>query len=170
MNKTAKSSNALKIVKMNANLLDHLKSNNEILDDIQKKLEDYLEKKRGDFPRFYFLSNDELLEILANSQNLDVIQQHLRTCFDNIMKLDIQDGLDIVAMMSSEKERVPFTKPPKVKGQVENWLDSVQVSMRDQLLRLLKSGVQEYNQQERKVWVLCHFGQVVSAVSQIMWC
>lgn len=74
MNKTYKSSNALKIVKTNANLLDQLKFYNDMLDDIQKKLEDYLEGKRGSFPRFYFLSNDELLEILANSQNIDVIQ------------------------------------------------------------------------------------------------
>ena len=73
MNKTNKSPNCIRIVKNNPNLLDQLKTNNDALEDIQRKPEDYLEKKRSDFPRFYFLSNDELLEILANSQNLDVI-------------------------------------------------------------------------------------------------
>lgn len=74
MNKTNKSPNAIRIIKNNPNLLDQLKANNDALEDIQKKLEAYLETKRTAFPRFYFLSNDELLEILANSQNLEVIQ------------------------------------------------------------------------------------------------
>jgi dynein heavy chain len=54
---------------------------------------------------------DELLEILANSNNLEVIQQSLRTCFDNIVKLDIFDSTDINAMVSSEGERVAFFRP-----------------------------------------------------------
>ena len=134
MNKTCKAPNALGIVKKNVGLLDQLKLNNEALDDIQKKLEDYLEKKRGDFPRFYFLSNDELLEILANSNNMEVIQQNLRTCFDNINKLEINnDNMDILAMISSEGEKVNFIKCPRAKGQVEVWLALVQNAMRETL-------------------------------------
>ena len=132
MNKTYKSLNALKIVKQIANLLDQLKFYNDMLDDIQKKLEDYLEGKRGSFPRFYFLSNDELLEILANSQNIDVIQQHLKTCFDNLVRLDIQE-YDIIAMNSNEGEKVPFSKVQKAKGQVEQWLEQVQRAMMETL-------------------------------------
>jgi dynein heavy chain len=109
MIKTSKQSNALRTIKANPLLLDQLRTNNEVLDDIQKKLENYLESKRSAFPRFYFLSNDELLEILANSQNLDVIQQNLKTCFDNLVRLEINE-LDIVAMFSNEGEKVPFFK------------------------------------------------------------
>lgn len=46
-------------------LLELLEENNRSLDEVMKCLEAYLETKRIAFPRFFFLSNDELLEILA---------------------------------------------------------------------------------------------------------
>jgi dynein heavy chain len=52
---------------------DDLKNQNEVLDHCEKKLKDYMELKRGSFPRFYFLSDDELIDILANSTDLKII-------------------------------------------------------------------------------------------------
>jgi dynein heavy chain, axonemal len=175
MDRTKKSPSAIKLVKATPGqqLLDQLKANNEALEDIQKKLEDYLERKRGDFPRFYFLSNDELLEILANSQNLEVIQQNLKTCFDNIYRLEIEeDSLAIKSMISGEGEKVPFSRKQPARGQVEVWLTSVQEAMKETLQKYMKQGVADFENPniDRKSWVLTHFGQIVATVSQIVWC
>ena len=97
-------------------ILDELVQNNHILDEVQKSLDDYMTLKRKAFPRFYFLSNDELIDILANSSDLAIIQQHLKTCFDNIVKLEIVDGETLKGMYSGEGELVPFQKDVKARG------------------------------------------------------
>lgn len=75
--------------------------------------------------------------------------------------------MDILAMISAEGEKVPFlVKPPKARGQVEAWLGVVQSAMRETLAKLLKIGLNDYTtQNDRKEWVLTHFGQVVSVIA-----
>ena len=68
-------------------LLEQLNDMNLRLEEIQKSLDMYLETKRQIFPRFYFISNDDLLEILGQSKNPLEIQVHLKKCFDNIKSL-----------------------------------------------------------------------------------
>lgn len=65
------------------------------MDTIQKNLEEYLEEKRAAFPRFYFISNDELLQILANSADLKAIEKHTNKCFENVSSFILQDEPDI---------------------------------------------------------------------------
>ena len=75
-------------------------------------------------------------------------------------------------MYSGEKEKVPFSKKPTARGQVEVWLNSVQDSMRETLQKLLKQGVADFENPNinRKEWIMTHFGQIVATVSQIVWC
>jgi dynein heavy chain len=42
---------------------------NKNLDKIQKSLSEYLESKRLIFARFFFLANEDLLQILAQTKN-----------------------------------------------------------------------------------------------------
>lgn len=71
-------------------LLDELNKLIGWLDEIQQSLDMYLETKRQIFPRFYFLSNDDLLEILGQGKNPEAVMTHLKKCFDNINYLRIE--------------------------------------------------------------------------------
>ena len=57
---------------------EHLSEMSTQLDLCQKALAEYLEEKRSMLPRFYFIGDDDLLEILGQAKNPEVIQAHLK--------------------------------------------------------------------------------------------
>lgn len=80
-----KVSNSKKVIKnCNEKQLREFIKYNEQMDRIQKNLDQFLEEKRTDFPRFYFISSDELLQLLAEQKVVSSVEKHLNKCFDNV--------------------------------------------------------------------------------------
>ncbi|XP_071996145.1 dynein axonemal heavy chain 14 isoform X2 [Engystomops pustulosus] len=153
-------------------VLEVLQTNNGHLEKILKCLEDFLEIKRRVFPRFYFLSNNDLLSILAESKNPNSVQPHLGKCFENIQHLDIKHHVnsspEVETIISAEGERICMPKNVRVRGSVEQWLGNVETSMFDVVKKLVRAGVLDWGQSDFKKWIHTHPGQVILVVSQIM--
>ena len=124
---------------------------NAKIDEIKKELENYLEEKRRSFPRFYFLSNPDLLSLLSNQSDPKKIEIHLNKCFENIVKLNQDDSFSLPAfksMISAEGEVVEFNKIVKIEksGQgVEIWLR--EVMNQDVLKKKLSEQMEKINEQ-----------------------
>ena len=94
---------------------------NEQLELCQKSLTGYLETKRAEFPRFYFVSDGVLLEILSQGSDPHAIVQHLQNVFDSLagVTFDKQKKNSAITMVANDSEVVPFTEPIELKGNVE---------------------------------------------------
>ena len=152
--------------------LEIFQKSNETLEKVQKNLEDYLETKRMSFPRFYFLSNDELLEILSQTKNVQAVQPHMSKCFDGIKSLDFGDdpkSIEIYGMKSGEGEYVSLGKNLKARGNIEKWLTDVETFMQNSLKRLGKKAYTEYPEKGRKEWILDQPAQLVLSCHSIHW-
>lgn len=157
-------------------LLDQFVETNETLEEINKGLSSYLETKRLYFSRFFFLSNDELLEILAETKDPTRVQPFLKKCFEGIKSLRFrsnEEGQPIIAnMISSENESVKLTTeiaPHEAKGAVEVWLLQLEEEMCRTVRFFTKEAITDYPTKPRGRWILDWPGQVILAVGSTFW-
>ena len=118
-------------------ILERLADN---LAKVQKALGEYLERERSSFPRFYFVGDEDLLEILGNSKDIMRVQKHLKKMFAGIMAIEFDDETRIVsAMISREGEHVQFKQPIDIKEtpKVNDWLRRIEQEMQSTLAKLL---------------------------------
>ncbi|EFN60095.1 hypothetical protein CHLNCDRAFT_133411 [Chlorella variabilis] len=85
-------------------LLRHLEAQQGELELCEKALADFMESKRRAFPRFYFVSSSDLLEILSNGNKPASIMPHMAKIF--------QAGCKLPAGGPDTEQQPTLTHPP----------------------------------------------------------
>ena len=157
-------------------LLDLLPNLKEQLDQCQKQLQSYLETKRRAFPRFYFVSETVLLDILSQASDPTAIQGNIQSIFDGVSSVTFekfklakgetgQGVIKIVELHSPEGETLPLLEPVPCVGNVECWL----LALVEQMCLTIKENAKQASSEIDKLQqVLRLFDQCLSTyVAQI---
>ncbi|CAL6027380.1 Dynein_heavy chain [Hexamita inflata] len=169
----------------------NLETRFQTLEEVNKKLSSYLHSKRMSFSRFFFLADEELLQILAQTRNVEAVQAHIQKCFEGIKKLtfETQNGQKIITqIISPEGEIVPLEKSVQTNGDVDLWLNDIELQMKltvkgflgrcwaDYVQTVQKGQALEETQDAyqtlmgpRELWLAKGPAQIVNALSQVVW-
>ncbi|XP_060647178.1 dynein beta chain, ciliary [Drosophila nasuta] len=169
----------MQVVLQHEDVLSQLLELQQRLAVCEKALNDYLETKRLAFPRFYFISAADLLDILSNGNNPQVIDRHLIKLFDSILRLQYETNTThAVGMHSKENdEYVAFVANLEreqlayidCSGRVELWLRAVIQQMRSTLHELFRRALRAFGEKSRDLWLYDWPAQVALCCSQIHW-
>uniref|UniRef100_A0A4W5NCU9 Dynein axonemal heavy chain 10 n=1 Tax=Hucho hucho TaxID=62062 RepID=A0A4W5NCU9_9TELE len=141
------------------NRLTDLQSLSDGLERCQKSLNDYLDSKRNAFPRFFFISDDELLSILGSSDPVCVQEHIIKVLYHLCASLRFDVG--------GNGETV---RPVPAEGRVEDWMTGVLLEMRRTNRLITKEAIFRYCEDRGRIdWMLLYQGMVVLAGNQVWW-
>ncbi|XP_073982188.1 dynein heavy chain, cytoplasmic isoform X4 [Rhodnius prolixus] len=151
----------------------------DLLEKIQKALGEYLERERMSFPRFYFVGDEDLLEIIGNSKNIPRLQKHFKKMFAGVAAILLnEDNTVITGIASREGEEVIFNNAVSTADhpKINEWLTLVEKEMRLTLASYLSAAVTDMRALKEKVepsafvsWCDRYQSQVVVLAAQILW-
>jgi len=149
------------------------------IETCEKALNAYLEEKKKVFPRFYFLSNQSLLDILSNGNNPVKVDEELGNCFDGLRNLNfLLEGPEpyktALGMNAKDgDEFVEFPTPFVCVGAVENYLCDLETKMQVSLKEILenaKEATEEWDlAKPRHLWLSDYCAQVSLLATQLVW-
>lgn len=159
MKKVGKSPQVLDVLAING-IQDTLEKLATSLGKIQKALGEYLERERVAFPRFYFVGDEDLLEIIGNSRDTLRVAKHLRKMFagisglihpeaDDSETLEGGQNLDtslIIGFTSREGEEVILNSPINLAQtpKINEWLGALEANMKTRLAELTVEAFQDF--------------------------
>ena len=159
-------------------LKDNLPDMQKKLEECQKLLEDYLERKRKLFPRFYFVSNPTLLKILSQGSDPTTIQEDFEKLFDAITKVEFGKSdkkgsadktITTIMQEFGGVEKVQLTKPVKCEGNIETWLGHLEKEMQDTMREHCRNACAQVFAMPLDQFVKASLSQTALIGIQLLW-
>lgn len=118
----------------------------DLLSKIQKALGEYLERERVSFPRFYFVGDEDLLEIIGNSNDTARVAKHFRKMFAGLSGLLVDDSSNITGISSKEGETVTLRKEVSLIKipKINDWLAALETSVKLTLAEMLFEAAAQF--------------------------
>ncbi|XP_069111192.1 dynein heavy chain domain-containing protein 1-like isoform X2 [Argopecten irradians] len=132
----------------------------ESQEEILKHLEGVLETSRMEFPRLYFLSNDELIDLLGISRNPKMMLPTAKKCFPGVESLTFDlppgtssisteldfalnaDKLEVTTMHGALGEEVPLYTRVQAFPRATRWFKSFEAIMKNTMALMLQKCIQ----------------------------
>ena len=157
-------------------MLERLEGELAGLDLCKKSLADFLDGRRRQFPRYYFTSEADLLDILSNGSVPEKVMVHTSKIYLSTKVLTLSEEertasnrpIAIGFVAGVGKEYVPFEPAVPLEGKVEIYMQTVLDAMKITLYENLKRSVVRYAQMERKQWVMFKEGGRPADPAQII--
>ncbi|XP_076387639.1 dynein cytoplasmic heavy chain beethoven [Megachile rotundata] len=107
----------------------------DLLDRCQRSLDEYLEEKRSSYPRLYFLSDEDLLELVSASGR--GLETHLPKLYQGVGSI-IKDDNGLTAVVSPEGEILQLSNPVDLRDPLPRWLSNLEEAMKNALRQSLE--------------------------------
>lgn len=143
-------------------LFNKLEKIQEMLDLCKKSLADFLDGRRRQFPRYYFVSEADLLDILSNGSRPEKILQHIPKVYLSTKTLTLSSenqsasgrpiATEFIAGVGSEV--CTFEPPVPLEGKVEIYMQTVLDAQKLSIFRTVKRSLVRYHEMPRPEWIL----------------
>lgn len=162
--------NLIRFQNKEGNKRHELKSILMNFDIAEKRLTEHLDSKKNEFSRFYFLTEQDLLQILGSSDPLSTLNPHMIKLYQNCNEL-ISDQRNIIGMKSEEGEILYFEKPIKVETQqqVGIWMNKVDDEMKSSLRQYTREGIISFAKEDLFKFIKTKLGMVTVLTYECWW-
>ena len=143
------------------------------LSSIQRALGAYLDSQRIAFPRFYFIGDDDLLELIGNGKFPLLVAKHFRKIFAGITTVQVENQTTIKSILSPELEQVSLESyQVNVENQsVNDWLLMLLTNIQLILKKYINQALSTFETSNFELlkWISIYPNQIIVLVYQIYW-